>query len=319
VVGRGNRENKDNKDNNDTRRVLTTIDSSNGICHVTLNRPNKLNAIDMDMFEAIGETACTLRSDSSIRAIILSGQGKAFCTGLDVKAVLQDTQMNPWRKIERLLERPSGYGSSAAVAGGRVAIGDSGSSSSSINNRSVPHPIGNLAQDVSILWREIPVPVIAVLQGMCYGAGLQIALGADFRYTTPDCKLSIMEAKWGLIPDMGASILLKELVRIDVAKELTMTGRVITGTEAATLGLVTKVCDDPMMEATNFTTSLLERSPDAIAAAKELYQTTWTASNQDSLEAETTLQRKLLISWNQLAASGRSALGWGIPYLNRKD
>lgn len=282
------------------RRVTTTVDSSSGICHVELSRPDKLNAVDMPMFEAIAEAAASLRNDRSVRAVILSGQGRAFCTGLDVGAVLKDGT-NPMRNVERLLKRPSGYGGAAGGGNGTAAA------------------VGNLAQDVAILWREVPVPVIAVLQGMCYGAGLQIALGADFRYATPDCKLSVMEAKWGLIPDMGASILMRELVRIDVAKELTMTGRIITGTEAAAVGLVTKVCDDPMQEATAFATSLLDRSPDAIAAAKELYQTTWTASNQESLEVETNLQRKLLVSWNQLAASGRSALGWGIPYLKRKD
>ena len=114
------------------------------------------------MFETIAETCVTLKQNRSIRAIILTGQGRAFCTGLDVKAVMKNG--NPQKQINRLLERPSGYGT-----------------------------IGNLAQDVSILWREIPCPVIAVLHGMCYGAGFQIALGADFRFATEDCKLSIME------------------------------------------------------------------------------------------------------------------------------
>ena len=118
---------------------------------------------------------------------------------------------------------------------------------------------------------------------------------------------------------MGASIFLKELTRIDVAKELTMTGRIISGTEAAELGLVTRVCDDPMSAAEDFAKDICQRSPDAVAAAKELYQRTWTASDKTSLEIETELQRKLLISWNQLAASGRSALGVNVPYFNRKD
>jgi enoyl-CoA hydratase/carnithine racemase len=271
-------------------RVITTVDS-NGIAHVQLNRPDKLNACDLAMFEAVAETASHLRQDRAIRAVILSGQGRAFCTGLDVKAVMK--QGNPKTQINRLLERPSGYGA--------------------------PDGIGNLAQDVSILWREVPAPVIAVLHGMCYGAGFQIALGADFRYATPDCKMSIMEAKWGLIPDMGASILLKELVRIDVAKELTMTAKILTGEEAHELGLVTHVYNDPLQEAQQFAKSLLEKSPDAIAAAKELYQSTWTATERESLEIETKLQEKLLISWNQLAASGRSAFGVNLPYSKRKE
>lgn len=276
--------------NSATPRVSTIKDSSGGICHVVLNRPEKLNAVDMKMFEAIAETAAELRSDRSVRAVILRGEGRAFCTGLDVKAVMGS---NPLKQLPRLLERPSGYG----VKG---------------------NEIGNLVQDVSYLWRELPVPVICVLQGMCYGAGLQIALGADFRYATPDCKLSIMETKWGLIPDMGAAVTLRELVRMDVAKELTMTGRIISGEEAASLGLVTKVCDNPLEEAEIFAKELVQRSPDALACAKELYQTTWMATEKECLEVETKLQRKLLASWNQLAASGR-AFGWEVPYSNRKQ
>ena len=169
-------------------RVETTINEK-GVAHVVLNRPDKLNGMDLPMFEAVAETASKLRQDRNIRAVILSGKGRAFCTGLDVKSVAK----NPSSTMKRLLERPSGYGAKG-------------------------NEIGNLAQDVSYLWRELPVPVIAVLHGMCYGAGFQIALGADMRYATPDCKVSIMEGKWGLIPDMGASIFLRELTRIDIAK-----------------------------------------------------------------------------------------------------
>jgi len=196
--------------------------------------------------------------------------------------------------IQRLLKRPSGYG----VEG---------------------KEIGNLAQDVSFLWRELPVPVIAVLHGMCFGAGLQIALGADMRYATPDCKLSIMEGKWGLIPDMGASVTLRELVRKDVAKELTMTGRIVTGEEAASLGLVTSIHEDPMEYAEQMAQTLAQRSPDAVASAKKLYDSSWNASEEEEcLVLETELQEKLLISFNQLAASGR-AFGVDVPYWKRKE
>lgn len=274
-------------------RVSVEINKSNGICHVQLNRPNKLNAFDFAMFEAVAETARKLKKDRSIRVVILSGRGRAFSTGLDVKSVLKDGDR--MKTIERLLERPP-----------REDAADRSS-------------ISNLAQDVSVLWRDLNVPVIAVLQGMCYGAGLQVALGADFRYSTPDCQLSIMEGKWGLVPDMGASIFLRELVRIDVAKELTMTGRIVSGKEAANLGLVTRVCEDPMKEANQFAEELVERSPDAIAAAKQLFQDTWAAaSDEESLLLETKLQRNLLVTWNQLAASGRSTVGWNFPYVKRK-
>ena len=278
-------------------RVSVKTDGTTGICHVQLNRPEKLNAFDMAMFEAVAETAQDLKKDRSIRAIILSGEGRAFSTGLDVKSVMKGGE--PMKMIQRLLERES-----------REGIND---------EFEVNYPT-NLAQDVSMLWRELNVPVIAVLKGMCFGAGLQVALGADFRYTTPDCQISIMESKWGLIPDMGASVFLRELVRIDIAKELTMTGRIISGEEAANLGLVTRVCEDPMQDANFFAEELVKRSPDAIAAGKQLFQSTWTAtSDEESLRLETKLQRKLLVSWNQLAASGRSAVGWEFPYVKRKE
>ena len=292
-----------------TDRVSFEIDESTGICRVQLNRPNKLNAFDLAMFEAVAETASNLKKDRSIRAVVLSGRGRAFSTGLDVKSVLKDG--NPLKMIEQLLERRSRPYSAFPDDENDDDDDDANKNSGNITS--------NLAQDVSILWRELDVPVIAVLQGLCYGAGLQVALGADFRYSTPDCQLSIMEGKWGLVPDMGASILLRDLVRIDVAKELTMTGRIVSGTEAADLGLVTHVCEDPMKEAGLFAEELVKRSPDAIAAAKQLFQATWTsASVNESLLLETKHQRKLLVSWNQLASSGRSTTGWEIPYIKRK-
>jgi enoyl-CoA hydratase/carnithine racemase len=270
---------------------VTTHTGNDGICEVVLNRPDKLNSCDMNMFHAIAQTASSLREDRSVRVVILRGEGRAFCTGLDVKSVMNSS---PLKQIDALLKRPSGYG---------IA-----------NNE-----IGNLAQDVSYLWRELPVPVICVIHGMCYGAGLQIALGADFRYATPDCQLSVMETKWGLIPDMSIAITLRELVRIDVAKELTMTGRIVAGTEAAALGLVTKVCENPLDDAREFAKELVKRSPDALACAKDLYQSTWTAATEkECLDMESKLQRKLLVSWNQLASSGR-AFGYQVPFLNRKD
>lgn len=290
-------------------RVSIEIDKSTGICYVQLNRPNKLNAFDLAMFEAVAETASNLKKDRSIRAVILSGRGRAFSTGLDVKSVLKDG--NPLKMIQQLLERRSRPFDAFPDDDNVVDDDVVDTNSSSITS--------NLAQDVSILWRELNVPVIAVLQGMCYGAGLQVALGADFRYSTPDCQLSIMEGKWGLVPDMGVTIFLRELVRIDVAKELTMTGRIVSGTEAANLGLVTHVCEDPMKEAGLFAEELVRRSPDAIAAAKHLFQATWTAaSDNESLLLETRHQRKLLVSWNQLASSGRSTVGWNFPYIKRK-
>lgn len=204
----------------------TTIDS-HGIARVCLSRPEKLNSLDLPMFEALAAEASRLKGDSNVRAVILSGKGRAFCTGLDVKTILRE---NPKRTIDKLLKRP-----------------ENGSS------------LGNLAQNVGYLWRDLPVPVICVLHGMCFGGGMQIALGADFRFATPDCKLAIMESKWGLIPDMSASVTLRELVRIDVAKELTMTGRVLDGSEAASLGLITKCVPDPMAHAEQLAMDIVKR------------------------------------------------------------
>lgn len=147
---------------------------------------------------------------------------------------------------------------------------------------------------------------------------MQIALGADFRLATPDCKLSIMESKWGLIPDMSISVTLRELVSIDVAKELTMTGRIISGQEAAALGIVTRCVDDPQAEAITLAKEIVSRSPDSVALAKQLYQETWFSPSEEySLKLETELQRKLLKTWNQLAASGRN-FGVKVPYFRRK-
>lgn len=327
------------------KRVLIK-DMGQGIYNIQLNRPKKCNALDLEMFECIAETISTLQHDhqsagKNMRCIILSGNGRAFCTGLDVPSMIKpsyggdDTcdrassmMMMPHAKMKRLLERPSGYDQRKKECE---------------NNSTSAVGIGNLAQDVAYLWRTIPVPVIAVLHGMCYGGGMQIALGADIRLATSDCKLSIMEAKWGLIPDMSASITLRELIAIDVAKELTFTGRIINGKEAKELGLVTKCLDDSsrvsansissnksdnvtgnddnyaMEEAIKLAKEIVKQSPDAVAAAKSLYQKTWIDSNEEQcLDIESRLQKKLLPSWNQFVASSKN-FGLKLSYAKRKD
>jgi enoyl-CoA hydratase/carnithine racemase len=202
-----------------------------GIAIVSLNRPAKKNALDMDMFVGIQQAALGLRNDTSMRAVIIQGKGSAFSSGLDVKSVTS----NPMN-VSKLLSRPDGK-------------------------------MTNLAQDVAWLWRTIPCPVIAVTHGICFGGGLQIALGADFRISTPDCKFSVMEAKWGLIPDMSGSVLLRELISIDLAKELSMTARVFTGEVAKQYGLISKVSAEPLEEALALVAEISTRSPDTVAAA----------------------------------------------------
>lgn len=187
------------------KQLILINELENGIYHIQLNRPEKMNALSIEMFESITETAVSLKQNKTLRAVILSGNGKAFCTGLDIKSV----GMNPLN-FPKLLTKPN------------------------------QTKYSNLAQDVAYMWRQLPVPVIASLHGMCFGGGLQIAMAADFRIATPDCQLSIMEAKWGLIPDMSAAVTFREHVRMDIIKELTMTARIFNGVQAASYGFVTR-------------------------------------------------------------------------------
>ncbi|MEQ8183352.1 crotonase/enoyl-CoA hydratase family protein [Marinobacter salarius] len=265
----------------ESERVLITIED--GIAIVTLNRPGKYNGLDMPMFEAITRAAKTLKKDRSVRAIILNGAGDAFCSGLDVKTVSK----NPVNFL-KLLVKPG-------------------------------RRISNLAQNVGYLWRDVPAPVIAVTHGYCFGGGFQIALGADFRFSTSDCEFSIMESKWGLIPDMSLTVTLRELVPIDLAKELTMTARRFDGTEAKAMGLVSRVSDDPMAEAMNFARELAERSPDAVAASKLLFNRSWNATDRTALDWETKLQKKVLGRANQRIAVARNSGSPDKPYQDRRD
>lgn len=265
----------------DNQRVLLEIDQ--GIATVTLNRPDKYNGLDMPMFEAITRVAKQLKKDRSVRAIILKGNGDAFCSGLDVGRVMK----NPVNAL-KLLIKPG-------------------------------RKISNLAQDVGYLWRQVPAPVIAVTHGYCFGGGFQIALGADFRFATPDCQFSIMESKWGLIPDMSLTVTLRELISIDLAKELTMTARKFSGEEAKAMGLVTRVCDDPLTQARAFAEELAQRSPDAVAASKLLFNRTWTASDKKALDWETRLQKKIIARTNQRTAIARNTGKPEQEYQERRD
>mmetsp|Transcript_11359 Transcript_11359/g.16578 ORF Transcript_11359/g.16578 Transcript_11359/m.16578 type:complete len:399 (-) Transcript_11359:198-1394(-) len=336
----------DNDDNDDKARVKIHH-LHQGIKHVELNRPGKLNSLDMKMFHAIANAAQQLRdgnyvneggtenvsidkddTKAAMTAVILSGRGRAFCTGLDVQSMIRPDIGGvlplPSSKINRLLERPSGYQRQQQKQQHQQENAEKGwdHQKNCIHDLFVEDDIkavGNLAQDIAYIWRDIPVPVIAVLGGMCFGGGLQLALGADMRYATPDCRLSIMESKWGLIPDMSATITLRELVSIDVAKELTYTGKIIDGIEAQKIGLVTRCHEDPMKEAIAVAEVIATRSPDAVAAAKVLYQRTWVDKNEkESLELETDIQKRLLPSWNQLVAAGKN-FGIDLPYKGRKD
>jgi enoyl-CoA hydratase/carnithine racemase len=163
--------------------------------------------------------------------------------------------------------------------------------------------LANMAQRVTYDWSLVPAPVIAAIHGNCFGGGLQIALGADIRIAAPDAKLSILEIKWGLVPDMGITQTLPRLVPIDVAKELTFSGRIVSGTDAHALGLVTRTADDALAAALALADEIAQKSPDAVRAAKRLYDETWESNDAaTALVLESELQTALIGSPNQIAA-----------------
>jgi enoyl-CoA hydratase/carnithine racemase len=246
-----------------SQRVAVTIED--GVADVRLARPDKLNALDGAMFLALVEAGRTLARDRSLRAVVLSGEGRAFCAGLDF---------------------PSFQGGAGAL---------------NLFERSDESP-ANLAQRPPWIWKELPVPVIAAVHGYAFGGGLQIALGADVRIVAPDAQLSVMEIRWGLVPDMAGTQLLRDLVRLDVAKELTYTGRRVSGTEAVTLGLATRTAEDPRAEALTLAREIAGKSPDAIRAAKSLLDASVRCGTEEGLRLEEKLQRGLLGSPNQLEA-----------------
>ena len=253
----------------ESERVRVEMRSSLAV--VTLARPDKHNAMDFRMLNAVRKTARSLRRERSLRAVVIHGMGPSFCAGLDVKSV---------------------FGDRTALARGYLALWS---------------PVRNRFQDWSMAWRELPVPVIAAVHGNCFGAGLQLALGADIRIATADARLSVMEAKWGLVPDMGGTVLMRELIAIDIAKELTMTGRILTGADAHGLGLVTHLDADPLGHAFRLAAELATRSPDSVAASKFLLQEAWSAGPRAALASERKWQRRILGRANQRIAIRRNA------------
>ena len=248
-----------------SERAQVTID--NAVATVRLSRPDKLNALDVDMFESLIRAGKQIMADNSVRAVVLHGEGRAFCAGLDFASFMSKTDL-----MKKLLARDD----------------DS---------------VANLAQRVAWIWQEVHAPVIAAVHGVAYGGGLQIALGADLRYVTPDAQLSVMEIKWGLIPDMSISQTLPRLVPLDVAKELAFTGRVVSGTEAVEIGLATKVSEDPLNDALATAKLIATKSPHAIRAAKALFNDAPGMHRGDALKLETALQVGLLGSPNQMEAA----------------
>lgn len=242
------------------------VEVSDHVATVTLTRPEKHNALDLPMFEALVDAATEVRDAAGVRVAMLHGEGPSFCSGLDVSVAAALAQI-------------------VGSADGELA-------------REVPNRLQRAAYD----WLRLPVPVIAAVHGNCLGGGLQIALAADIRIATPDARLSVMEAKWGLVPDMSITRTLPRLVGIDVAKELTYTARVFSGEEALRLGVVTRLADDPLAAARELATEIAGRSPDAVRAAKRLFEEAWDRPAEETLALEAELQLQLIGSPNQLAA-----------------
>ena len=258
------------------------VEIQGALATVTLTRGDKHNGMDMAMLDAVRGAALRLRKDRRVRSVLLRGDGPSFCAGLDFKSV---------------------FGSAKSAVTGLAAVWS---------------PVRNRFQDWSMAWRDVPAPVIACVHGNCFGAGMQLALGADLRIATPDARLSVMESKWGLIPDMGGAALLRELVPIDVAKELAMSGRVLSGAEARELGLVTHLAADPVDAAHRLAAEFETRSPDAVAAAKFLMQDAYGHSESGALAAERRWQRRLLGTRNQRIAVARNLEKKDLPFGPRR-
>ena len=262
---------------------LVSVRQEAGIAYVSLNRPEKYNALNYELFKQIDRCICTLKKDKSLRAVILFGEGGSFCSGLDVKSVSR----SPVDAVKLLFKWLPGN--------------------------------ANLAQRVSIGWRRLPVPVIAVLEGVCYGGGMQIALGADFRIAGPECKLSIMEARWGLVPDMAGFVGLRELMPRDQALKLTMTAEILTAEQALSYNLLTAVEADPMASAITLAQQLKQTSPDANAAIKQSIQKSWTAPIRQLLRRESCYQVRLLAGKNRVIAAIRQSKNSAKEYKNRQS
>jgi enoyl-CoA hydratase/carnithine racemase len=249
------------------------IEITEGVADVRLVRADKMNALDMAMFEALVAATERLSNEKGLRVVVLSGEGRAFCAGLD---------MGRFAAMEE--------GGGNGIPGGEKR---------DLTIRT--HGQANFAQQAVWGWRQLPVPVIAAVHGVAYGGGFQLALGADMRYVAPDTKMSIMEIKWGLVPDMAGTPILATLMRGDLLRELTYTGRVFSAEEGQAYGLVTRICDDPRAAALETAREIAAKNPDAIRAAKRMLNSL-SVDPGPALLAESVEQQKLIGSPNQLEA-----------------
>ncbi|GAA4043730.1 crotonase/enoyl-CoA hydratase family protein [Parerythrobacter jejuensis] len=248
-----------------SERVSITLED-NGVAQVRLTRPDKMNALDPDMFDAIIAAGKALHGAKGVRAIVLAGEGPSFCAGLDTSSFGREPDPNEPGLTDRV-------------------FGDS-----------------NKFQQVATQWRKMPVPVVAAIHGVCFGGGMQIASGADIRVVTPDARMAIMELKWGLVPDMGGYQLWRGLVRDDVLRELVYTNRQFSGEEAKEYGLATHVEADPLAKATEIASTIADRNPHAIQAAKRLHNAMLDVTGQEMLVEESVEQAAIMRTPNQVEA-----------------
>src|SRR3981189_2117217 len=254
-------------------RNRVSVSMSDGVADVRLVRADKMNALDAAMFEALVATIDRLGHQKGLRAVVLSGEGRACCAGLDMGrfAAMNDNGGN-------------------GIAGGEAR---------DLTRRT--HGLANFPQQVVWGWRQLPVPVIAAIQGVAFGGGFQLALGADIRLLAPDARMSVMEIKWGLVPDMAGTPILASLVRDDILRELTYTGRIFSAQEAMSYGLATRICDDPRATAFDVAREIASKSPEAIRACKRMTNNL-SGEPGPALLAESVEQMKLMGGPNQLEA-----------------
>jgi len=263
-------------------RVNLQFNSDNTVATVALNRPEKHNGVDWPMLKQMRKVQQLLGKHKTLRAVILKGEGPSFCAGLDVKSVMSNPK-------------------TAVVMYANLWL-----------------PMRNIFQTWSMGWRDLGVPVIAQIHGNCFGAGIQYAMGADIRVCAPDSQLSILEAKWGLVPDMGGAALVRELLPVDVAKELTMTGRVLNGVQAKELGLVTHVVENPEEKVQALVQEILTRSPDSVAASKFMLQRIFGIDEDAHLTQERRWQRRVLGFKNQRISVVKNSKQPAMPFAKRQ-
>lgn len=256
----------------DPARVRVSVDA-HGVAEVAMVRSDKMNALDAAMFRSLMGAIDRLRTDPAVRVVVLHGEGRAFCAGLDKSRF------------------------------GEMAGGGTSSTQGTLGDL-VPRTrgIANGAQSVAWGWRELPVPVIAAVHGVAFGGGLQVALGADLRIVTADVQLSVLEIQWGLVPDMAGIVLLTELCRADVVRDLSFSGRIVGGEEAVRIGLATRLADDALAAARELARQIAGRSPDAIRAGKRLLNGAAPVDARSVLLAESYEQQRLIGSPNQVEA-----------------